>query len=281
MQIHITKDGQKQGPFTIYRIKELIDDGDLSPEDLGWHEGLDQWCALKDIPTVASTLKSLGKKSPQTSDLSADQSPRDETDPQTSLPLPSRNPSPQKISNLLPAKNVHPLLRFWARLFDLLILNLLVSFVFGRPPVPKEGGNLLEFYSMIPKEEQFQLLLIWGGSFFVWNFVEALLISSFATTPGKMLFNIRVTQKNGKLLSYSQAIGRSLLIWFIGVGFGIFFLQIVAMAFSLFYLLNKGETLWDRNLQTQVHHRPLGPQKIIFAIGAYLVLFSLQSLFLP
>ncbi len=281
MQIHITKDGQKQGPFTIYRIKELIDDGDLSPEDLGWHEGLDQWRALKDIPTVASTLKSLGKKSPQTSDLSADQSPEDETDPRTSLPLPSSNPSPQKNANLLPAKNVHPLLRFWARLFDLLILNLLVSFVFGSPPVPKEGGNLLEFYSMIPKEEQFQLLLIWGGSFFVWNFVEALLISSFATTPGKMLFNIRVTQKNGKLLSYSQAIGRALLIWFIGVGFGIFFLQIVAMAFSLFYLLNKGETLWDRNLQTQVHHRPLWPQKIIFAIGAYLVLFSLQSLSLP
>lgn len=281
MQVHITKDGQKQGPYTIYTIIEMIDADKLSPDDLGWHEGLDHWCALKDIPTVASTLKSLEKKSPRTNAASDEQAAKEEIDPRTSLPLPSSSPAPQNSANLLPAKNVHPLLRFWARLFDLLILNLVVSFIFDSPPVPEEGDNLLEFYSMIPKEEQFQLLLIWGGSFFVWNFVEALLISSFASTPGKMLFNIRVTQKNGKLLSYSQAIGRSLLIWFIGVGFGIFFLQIIAMAFSLFYLLNKGETLWDKTLQTQVHHRPLGIQKIIFAIGAYLVLFSLQSLSLP
>lgn len=275
MQIHVTKDGKKQGPYTIYRIKEMVDAGDLELSTLAWHDGLTQWCALQDIPAVASTIKSLERKQ-----APADDEATEEIDPHSSLPLPSSVIGSQR-PNSPTAKNVHPLLRFWARMFDLLILNLIVGFVFGNPPVPEEGENLLEFYRQIPMEEQFQLLLIWGGSFFVWNFVEALLISSFTTTPGKMLFNLKVIRKDGKLLSYSQAIGRALLIWTIGVGFGILFLQIIGMVIALFYLLNKGETLWDKSLQTQVIHQALGPRKVVFAIGAFLILLSLQILSMP
>ncbi|MCF6313954.1 MAG: RDD family protein [Verrucomicrobiales bacterium] len=278
MQIHVTKNGKKQGPYTIYRIKEMVDAGDLQLDTLAWHEGLPQWCALQDIPVVASTLKSLERKQ-----APADGDATEEIDPDSSLPLPSSviRIKRKNTQNSQAVKNVHPILRFWARMFDLLILNLIVGFVFGNPPVPEEGENLFEFYRQIPMEEQFQLLLIWGGSFFVWNFVEALLISSFATTPGKMLFNLKVIRKDGKLLSYSQAIGRALLIWTIGVGFGILFLQIIGMVIALFYLLNKGETLWDKSLQTQVIHQALGPRKVIFAVGAFLILLSLQTLSMP
>ncbi len=120
--------------------------------------------------------------------------------------------------------------------------------------------------------------MIQSGALFAWNFIEALLISSYGTTPGKMLFNIRVTRKSGGLLTYSEAMGRSILVWFIGVGLGISFLQIITMTFSLFYLLSRGESLWDRTLKSQVSHKPLGTQRIVLAIGAYLLLFSLQSL---
>ncbi len=62
MQIYTSRKGEKQGPFTVYRIKEMIDADELSVDDLGWHEGLDQWCALKEIPVITSTLRSLEKK---------------------------------------------------------------------------------------------------------------------------------------------------------------------------------------------------------------------------
>ena len=284
MYIYTTKDGEKLGPFTIYRIKEMIDTGELSPDDLGWHEGLDKWCAVKDIPAVTSTLKSLEKRNPQT-EGQPDVTETGERDVRTSLPLPSSVPSEKPATNLTNSKDVKPLLRFWARFFDYLLLNVLVWFVFEHPqipPIPSETENLFEFLrkldDSIPREEQIRIALIQGGALFVWNFVEALLISSFGTTPGKMLFNIRVTRKNGTRLRYSEAMGRSVIIWILGIGLGLLFLQILAMAFSLFYLLSKGETLWDRTLKTQVLHRPLSPQGILLAVGAYLVLLSLQTL---
>jgi len=284
MQIYTTRNGNKQGPFTIYRITEMIDGGDLSLDDLCWHEGLDQWRPIKDIPIVISTLESLGKKRPETEDQSGtDQN--NERDARTSLPLPSSIPVEKNASALANTKNVHPFLRFWARFFDYMLLNMLVWFVFDHPqipPIPNDVDNLLEFFrkldEMIPHEEQIRIVMIQSGALFVWNFVEALLISSFGTTPGKMLFNIRVFRKNGTRLSYSEAMGRSAFVWLLGIGLGIALLQFLAMTFSLFYLLNRGETLWDRTLKTQVQHRPLGPQGIILAVGAFLVLLSLQSI---
>ncbi len=305
MQIYTTKDGKKQGPFTIYRIKELVDADELSLDNLGWHEGLDQWRPLKDISIVTATIESLNKKIDHSTDSENDgtnatifpywehlESHKSNTDGKqenestdepspsspvsnSSLPLPSGS---SRNKSFAASGSVHPFLRFWARFFDYLLLNTLVWFVFDHPPIPDSLEKLIEFYKTLPQEEQIRIALIQGGALFVWNFIEALLISSFGTTPGKMLFNIKVTRKNGNPLKYSEAIGRSLMVWILGVGIGLAFLQILAMTFSLFYLLNKGECAWDRTLHTQVHHRPLGPQKIVLAVGAYLVLLSLQHL---
>ena len=165
-----------------------------------------------------------------------------------------------------------------------MLLNILVWSIFDHPqipPMPSGVDNILDFLKrldeMIPREEQLRIAMIQSGALFVWNFIEALLISSYGTTPGKLLFKIKVTRKSGVLLPYSEAMGRSVLVWLIGIGLGISILQMMAMAFSLFYLLSKGETLWDRALNSKVTHQALGTQRIVLAIGAYLVLFSLQS----
>jgi uncharacterized RDD family membrane protein YckC len=319
MYIYTSRKGEKQGPFTIYRITEMIDAGDLSLDDPAWHEGLDGWRPIKDIQLIASALDSLKKKQPRHNERTEDKTNAivfpywdylelDRKNPAESgekenedehlptspfrfkapLPLPSSDPDDNQVSTLPRIANVHPFLRFWARFFDYLLLNLFVWFVFEPPQIPmapSDFTNLLEFLrnlnDLIPQEEQVRIAMIQGGSLFAWNFIEALLISSFGTTPGKLLFDIKVTQKKGGRLNYMEAMNRSMFIWILGVGIGIAFLQIIAMAIALFYLLSRGETLWDRLLNTQVHHRPLGPGRIILAIAAYLVLLSLQSLFLP
>ncbi len=281
MQIYTTSKGKKQGPFTIYRIKEMIDADELTPDDLAWHEGLDKWQPIKEISIIASTLKSLEKKRPQ-SEVPPPLDRDNERDTQTSLPLPSSVPDNTPPSLSPETRNVHPFLRFWARFFDYMLLIVMVWSVFDYPkipPIPSDVDNILDFLKrldeMIPREEQIRIAIIQSGALFAWNFIEALLLSSFGTTPGKWLFNIKVTRKNGSLFNYSEAVGRSILVWFLGVGLGISFLQIMTMTFSLFYLLSKGETLWDRTLKSQVSHKKMGVQRIVLAIGAYLVLFSL------
>ena len=310
MYIYTSRNGEKRGPFTIYRVKEMLDVGELSQDDLGWHEGLDKWCPVKDIPIIASTLESLEKKGHKPDGKTEDkthvtvfpywehqESKENEIDdyhlqespfqPNSALPLPSSKPDDNEVPTPESKKNVHPFLRFWARSFDYLLLNMMVWFVFDPPQISlaaNEVQNLSEFFrrldELIPREERIRFFQIQGGAFFVWNFIEALLISSFGTTPGKMLFNFRVLRKNGTQLNYLEALGRSIIIWIFGIGMGLPVLQIVAMILALFFLLKKGEALWDRTLQAKVHHKPLGPQQVFLAAGAYLVLLSLQILVL-
>jgi uncharacterized RDD family membrane protein YckC len=318
MYIYTSRKGEKQGPFTIYRITEMIDAGDLSLDDPAWHEGLDGWRPIKDIQLIASALDSLKKREPRldgrTEDKtnvavfpywkhlesekknipdSSEEKTEDERLPASPfrfkppLPLPSTDPDDNKESNSPRMVSVHPFLRFWARFFDYLLLNLFVWFVFEPPQIPIAPGdmdNLIDFLrhlnELIPQEEQIRIATIQGASLFAWNFIEALLLSSFGTTPGKLLFNIKVHRKDGGRLNYMEAMNRSMIVWILGIGIGLAFFQILAMTIALFYLLRKGETLWDRLLGNQVHHRPLGPQKIILAVAAYLVLLSLQGLFL-
>ncbi|NOX98340.1 MAG: RDD family protein, partial [Verrucomicrobia bacterium] len=239
MQIYITSKGEKQGPFTIYRVKEMIDADELTPDDLAWHEGLDGWRPIKKIPVIASTLKSLEKKRPQ-SEVPPPLDQGNERDTRTSLPLPSSVPGNTPPSLSQGTRNVHPFLRFWARFFDYMLLMIMVWSVFDYPkvpPIPSDIDNVLDLLKrldeMIPREEQIRVAITQCGALFAWIFIEALLLSSFGTTPGKWLFNIRVTRKNGSLFSYSEAIGRSTLVWFIGVGLGISLLQFMTMAFSL------------------------------------------------
>ena len=52
MQFHIDRDGHRLGPFTLEEINESLEEGTLSPSDLAWEEGVEDWRPLSDIPGV-------------------------------------------------------------------------------------------------------------------------------------------------------------------------------------------------------------------------------------
>jgi len=56
---------------------------------------------------------------------------------------------------------------------------------------------------------------------FVWLFLEALLLSTWGTTPGKWLFKTWVADAMGNRLSFMDALSRSFSVWFMGLGFGL------------------------------------------------------------
>ena len=49
MQFHIDRDGRRLGPFTLEEINESLKEGTLSPSDLVWKEGAEDWQPLSDL----------------------------------------------------------------------------------------------------------------------------------------------------------------------------------------------------------------------------------------
>ena len=68
MQIFITRGGEKSGPFTLDRVREQLDKGDLMPDDLACQEGMSEWIPLSELmdslaPTnPAAPVKSKKRK---------------------------------------------------------------------------------------------------------------------------------------------------------------------------------------------------------------------------
>ena len=52
MQIHIARNGQKFGPYTVSEVNDYLGTGFLKPEDSAWHEGLSDWQPLSSIQGV-------------------------------------------------------------------------------------------------------------------------------------------------------------------------------------------------------------------------------------
>ena len=57
MQIFVASKGQRLGPFSIYLLTEKIKDGEVSPNDLGWYQGRDEWTPLCEIPALMSVFE--------------------------------------------------------------------------------------------------------------------------------------------------------------------------------------------------------------------------------
>lgn len=53
MEIHITRNGEQWGPYSINEINEQIAEGSLQPDDFAWHDGLSEWVTVKNIQGVA------------------------------------------------------------------------------------------------------------------------------------------------------------------------------------------------------------------------------------
>jgi RsiW-degrading membrane proteinase PrsW (M82 family) len=49
MDIYVSKDGVQAGPFAIEQVKQMVDAGQYSLDDYGWHSGLSDWVLLSSL----------------------------------------------------------------------------------------------------------------------------------------------------------------------------------------------------------------------------------------
>ncbi|MFN0128973.1 MAG: RDD family protein [Verrucomicrobiales bacterium] len=246
MDFYLTQNGVQRGPFRVFQIKEMVDRGEASPADLGWHPGLVGWFPLREIDAIAPYLPGASPPTEDTSDphpaagpaepeLVAPASPRG-----LPAPPPTRPPSRESKWHLF---GLRALPRFLARSFDAMLWFSLVcglGSALGVLPPLAFGIPVVVSFWFIPLHS------------LAWVAVEAWLLSRFGTTPGKWLFNLHVRDHEGGLPSYMNALKRAFFIWVFAWGMGHSHWAMFGSLISLMLFLQHGRMVWDHLVGTQI-----------------------------
>lgn len=145
---------------------------------------------------------------------------------------------------------INPQMRFLARFFDYALFLLVLG---GLRLLLKTSFPISLFEYLIPFE------------FLAWIPIEALLLSTWGTTPGKFLLKTHLQQGRKEKLSFSTAIQRSFNVWFRGLGMGIPGINVICMLVASSQLKVIGSTSWDREENIVVSHYPVSQKRVAFA----------------
>jgi len=244
---HYRIGGQQFGPLSSSEMRTLLDTGEIDEETMVWTGDLSDWIPLgqaDDLLHGGGTIPGNLQE-----DGSAGEDPV--------LPRPEGD-----------KRVVRPWVRYWGRIIDLLLFGVMFGLILGYiyPPMLTMSDRILG------------MLIL-----FFYVFVDALLLSSWGTTPGKALLKVKVRTGNGKKLRYGDALQRSFSVWFRGLGLGIPVVSLFTLIFSYSRLKKSGITVWDEKGGYVVSHEHIGVARVITTIllmiffGYLIVLGDLQS----
>ncbi len=146
---------------------------------------------------------------------------------------------------------VNPWIRCIARFFDYSLFFLLLL------------STRKLFHGQLPFGKLERLIPF---EFFVWIPIEALLLWSLGTTPGKFFLKTKLKAgKKGKL-DFLAALRRSFAVWFRGLGMGIIGLNFFCLMIAYNKLKLFKITSWDRDDHIQVTHYPIGKWRLYLAV---------------
>jgi uncharacterized RDD family membrane protein YckC len=238
VQIYLLQDGEKSGPFSVFEVAEEVRSGRATGDTLGWHQGSDGWIRLEDLP-AASTIF-------------VEPPPRRELVEAEDLAARRARLAPERLRSSV---------RLWARLIDLFFLEWIILMVVL-------GSGMTTVTDLLTKTH-LEMQLLPAALLVV---VEAFLIRSFGTTPGKWLLRVQVVMDDGGLLSLKTSFRRALTVWWRGVGFWLVPLNIFMMALSQATLLSTGKTPWDHACGTRLEYGKLDTNRILLIIAIMIVL---------
>lgn len=152
---------------------------------------------------------------------------------------PEHHDDPPRALNAKP----RPWIRFIARQIDGLVLGMPVGIIIGFVSASTDSGAGLLEENPLLRLVVMVLPLI---------FVEAAMLSSWGTTPGKKLFGIAVYDDRGKRPTFGIALARTVLVWWRGLALGIPLVAIFTMNHAYSVLVKTGKTSWDRDLHLKV-----------------------------
>lgn len=159
---------------------------------------------------------------------------------------------------------VRPWVRYWARMFDVYSFSLV-------------GGVILAFIApeFLEKQNEYALGMM---LVFAWVFVEALLLSSFQTTPGKWLFKTNIALTSASPINFSQALARSFKVWWRGFGTGFPIAAMITMIIAHRRLTRNGITSWDKDDGFLIAHETIGVPRVLAAIAFFFVFLVVAAI---
>lgn len=160
------------------------------------------------------------------------------------------NPSvfsrPPRSATALPAVAVdstpHPWRRYFARMTDVMIFGMALGLAIGVAETDISAVSDVVLGLIVA---------------FVWVFVEAVLLATWGTTPGKWMLSTTLRTTAGDKLGFPAALGRSLTVWIKGIGLGVPIVTLFTGVQAYKRLTEDGETSWDREGGFRVGHTPL------------------------
>ena len=227
---------EELGPFALEEITKKIDTGEVDPETFVRSSNHPEWVHSKEVKEL--NVEFLDPHPPITKPESESRDyPHEEQ---------------QK-------KWTRPWIRFWARMLDYSFVTYLLVFL----------SNLLNIPLVFVSPMYFPFV----GTFF-WVFLEALLLSTWGSTPGKWLFRIYVHTDEGKKPTYRQALARAFGVWWMGLGAALPIISLITMIVANVKLSNLGKTSWDRIYNFEVEHKKIGFWRTFLGVLYFVFLFS-------
>ncbi|MFV1994318.1 MAG: RDD family protein [Verrucomicrobiales bacterium] len=266
MQFYLAHNKEKSGPFTYYQVRERLFSEEIAADDLGWHEELDAWKPLREIPALERIFKEL--ETPREGGEGGEGGATKVETVVTGFLRGGKNTGS--------CPQIRPFVRFWARFFDIFLFSSAIWLIIGVEALPEPPKSEEEFEAFFAIARR--LALMEAAILLSWNFVEALFIFTYGTTPGKALFRIQIRREDGTLPSYFCALQRSLHVWIAGYAFGIPILRELMILVFFFRLTNEGTTPWDRAQGTVVRHERIGELRILAAISLFLTVAAILNL---
>ena len=104
MQIHVARNGQQLGQFSVEEINRQLADGTLSSTDLGWHEGAAGWAPLSSIAGLTMPASIVSPPMPAPPPLAPRPAPIPPSPRPTPVPSPMATaapPSAQSVKGLV------------------------------------------------------------------------------------------------------------------------------------------------------------------------------------
>jgi uncharacterized RDD family membrane protein YckC len=271
---YVGVDGTPRGPYEREAVTRLCADGTFDTDALVWSEGMPGWVSLTEagLAPVLSPPEPLPPllPPPLPPSLPARVPARSAFD----WPLPGdiladprdRPPSVSVDDDGWQSLDPLPWSRYFGRTIDTLLIGLALWAIIGiliesiDPPLfhrlDAVGGlfhnklvtSILTFSLVIP--------------------LQALLIGLTGSTPGKWVFGVRITRRDGRPIGIVKALRRELDVFARGLGLGVPLVGFITQIASYKTLVRERESAWDAGRPWVVTYRSQGSMQItLFAFG--------------
>jgi hypothetical protein len=72
MDFYLSIDGAKKGPYSIFKVGELLESGEVTAETLAWHRDLTEWTPLSEVPALEMLRERSKARNPEENTLRSD-----------------------------------------------------------------------------------------------------------------------------------------------------------------------------------------------------------------